>query len=74
MVFGVLSCVLLATALYIKINEMRYGERSENDQPERFCAEVITPARNLKTGEIKDFPNTCLPNDWERLAPKPINQ
>ena len=30
-----------------------------------MCAQVITPARNIKTGEIKDFPTPCdIPEGW----------
>lgn len=35
----------------------------------RFCAQVITQARNDQTGEIKDFPTACLPEGWTRVAP-----
>lgn len=30
------------------------------------CIQVITPARNLQTGEVKDFPTPCdVPEGWE---------
>src|SRR3989344_5412583 len=28
------------------------------------CPKVITKARNLKTGEVKEFPDACLPECW----------
>lgn len=31
-----------------------------------FCAQVITPARNPDTGDIKEFPTPCsVPEGWE---------
>lgn len=33
-----------------------------------FCIQVITPARNLLTGEIKDFPTPCdVPDGWIKI-------
>ena len=30
------------------------------------CIQVITPARHMTTGEIKEFPTPCdVPDDWE---------
>lgn len=32
------------------------------------CIQVITPARNPQTAEIKDFPTPCdVPEGWEKL-------
>jgi len=32
------------------------------------CAQVITPAKNIKTGEIKDYPTPCeVPDGWEAV-------
>lgn len=34
----------------------------------QVCIQVITPAKNLKTGECKDFPNPCdVPLGWEKV-------
>lgn len=34
-----------------------------------FCAQVITPAVNPKTKEVKDFPTPCdVPDGWEALT------
>ncbi len=31
-----------------------------------MCAQVITPARNPETGEIREFPTPCdVPDGWE---------
>lgn len=32
----------------------------------RMCAQVITPARNPETGDIREFPTPCdVPEGWE---------
>lgn len=31
------------------------------------CPKVITKARNIKTGEVKEFPDGCLPECWESI-------
>jgi hypothetical protein len=39
----------------------------------RLCAQVITPARNPRTGEVRDFPTPCdVPEGWERVPPEEI--
>lgn len=43
---------------------------TENDEANGLiCAQVITRAKNDKTGEIKDFPNSCIPEGWTRINP-----
>ncbi|MBI2674742.1 MAG: hypothetical protein HYX22_03340 [Candidatus Yanofskybacteria bacterium] len=38
-------------------------------EPE-VCIQVITPARNPQTGEVRDFPTPCdVPEGWSRLSP-----
>jgi len=33
-----------------------------------FCIQVITPAKNPQTGEIKEFPTPCdVPKGWELI-------
>ena len=33
-----------------------------------FCIQVITPARNPETGEVRDFPTPCdVPEGWEMI-------
>jgi len=35
----------------------------------QFCAQVITPARNPQTGEVRDFPTPCdVPENWEPVS------
>ena len=36
----------------------------DDENREKICAEVITPARNKNTKECKVFPNSCLPEGW----------
>lgn len=39
------------------------------DSKKQFCAQVITPAKNQKTGECKEFPTPCdVPEGWEKVA------
>lgn len=34
----------------------------------KVCIQVITPAKNLKTGECNDFPTPCdVPAEWEKV-------
>lgn len=32
-----------------------------------YCPKIPTKAKNLNTGEIKEFPNACLPECWVEL-------
>jgi len=44
------------------------------DEP-RACIQVITPAKNYKTGECRNFPTPCdVPAGWERTAACKIPQ
>ena len=37
-----------------------------NTGTHEICAQVITPARNPETGDIKEFPTPCdVPKGWE---------
>src|SRR3989344_1385716 len=45
------------------------GSGQVSPSPE-FCIQVITPARNAQTGEVRDFPTPCdVPEGWSRLSP-----
>jgi len=36
--------------------------------PDRFCAQVITPAKNPQTGECREFPTPChVPSGWIKV-------
>jgi hypothetical protein len=38
---------------------------TEDTNDTEFCAQVITPARNPKTGDIKEYPTPCdVPEGW----------
>jgi len=64
--------------IYLPHNDKMYlfriiGEDSEEilqsfkfiEKPtSRFCAQVITPARNLGTGRCQTFPDSCIPEGW----------
>lgn len=44
---------------------------AEENQTE-VCIQVITPARNAKTGEVQDFPTPCdVPEGWIKIESKP---
>ena len=46
-------------------------EVSTPDEEEVFCIQVITPARNIDTGEIYEFPTPCdVPDGWEVIEPE----
>lgn len=35
----------------------------------RFCIQVITPAKNPKTGECQEFPTPCdVPEGWDKVS------
>lgn len=34
---------------------------------EPYCPKVLTTAKNIKTGEVKQFPDGCLPSCWQEI-------
>ena len=69
--------------LYLSNNDKMYllriiGEAGDKilssfkfTQTGKVCAQVITPAKNLKTGECKYFGTPCsVPEGWESLLGK----
>lgn len=47
---------------------------SEDEKESEICIQVITPARNPKTGEIRDFPTPCdVPEGWEKIESEVMN-
>lgn len=44
-------------------------ENKQNNNPDsekKVCIQVITPAKNLETGEVQDFPTPCdVPEGWK---------
>lgn len=46
-----------------------FGEKKEDV----ICIQVITPARNPKTGEVRDFSTPCdVTEGWEKIEPETI--
>lgn len=44
-------------------------ENLNKTKTSEFCAEVITPAINTRTKEVRQFPTPCdVPEGWEPLA------
>ncbi len=71
-ILGILATVVVALAVYAQLSGRAKDSSEIVDTPDHFCAQVITPAKNLETGEIKDFPSSCIPEGWERIAPVPV--
>lgn len=51
------------------LNQKPQEEITETpDEGGMVCIQVITPARNPDTGEIKEFPTPCdVPEGWEKI-------
>jgi hypothetical protein len=48
------------------INQMEYGSQPQEAQ---VCIQVVTPAKNQTTGEVKDFPTPCdVPEGWQPVS------
>lgn len=42
------------------------GQQEDNTNGSQPCAQVLTPAVNPQTGDIKEFPTPCdVPSGWE---------
>ncbi len=41
---------------------------TQTEDNQQLCAQVITRAKNTATGEIKDFPDACLPDGWVKIS------
>lgn len=63
----VILVLLLSGFSFWRTNEnISIGSNSSKDQV--FCIQVITKAKNPKTGEIRDFPTPCdVPDGWEKI-------
>lgn len=75
-IFGVTAVVILGVILFIVIPLFQpedYWEMPPAGQPSAdggdvVCIQVITPAQNPLTGEVRDFPTPCdVPEGWEPL-------
>lgn len=48
-----------------KTNSENSQKENQNQSEDKICIQVITPAKNPKTGEIEDFPTPCdVPEGW----------
>lgn len=57
--FLVLAFLLAIAFIY----QMEYGRKPKEN---RICIQVVTPARNQETGEVRNFPTPCdVPEGWE---------
>jgi hypothetical protein len=46
----------------------------DDDTDKTVCIQVITPARNLETGEFREFPTPCdVPSGWEAVSPEALD-
>lgn|SRR3989338_3332301 len=66
-----ISVFLIIAALLAVLALLLFKRGSvDQDKSTQICAQVITPARNPQTGEIRDFATPCdVPAGWEKLAP-----
>ncbi len=62
-----LMAVGLAVFVWAVGDGPKIVKKSENDfGTDKICVQVVTPARNSKTGEIRNFPTPCdVPEGWE---------
>lgn len=48
--------------------EVTLPSEEANEEKMTVCIQVITPARNPNTGEIREFPTPCdVPEGWEKI-------
>jgi hypothetical protein len=57
----------LIIGLAIASNPSNESTKTPNNNSGQVCAQVMTEARNIATGEVKTYPTSCLPNGWEKL-------
>lgn len=51
------------------LSTFRFLETTPSPEQEKFCDQVITPAKNPRTGECRDFPTPCdVPEGWEKVG------
>ena len=59
------------THVFEQITEKHESAKEEpkDEEPSgTLCAQVVTPARNPSTGEIKEFPTPCdVPEGWVEI-------
>lgn len=57
---NILANQVYSTLKFISTSSVNPGEGL-------LCGQAITRAKNTATGEVRDFPTTCLPEGWERV-------
>lgn len=58
--------ILFVVWVWIDQYPNQSSKSPEIDQENEFCIQVVTPARNPQTGEIREFPTPCdVPEGWE---------
>lgn len=51
------------------LEEIRVRIEERRQKRDKVCIQVITPARNPATSEVRDFPTPCdVPDDWEIIS------
>jgi len=61
--------LLIIAALGLGYWGTKRSEKQAGSVEDTYCAQVITPARNPQTGEIKEYPTPCdVPAGWEILS------
>ena len=55
-------------------NDNTTGNNDATTNKERLCAQVITPAKNRKTGECREFPTACISQEWYKVRACEKNQ
>lgn len=66
--FGVLLIILGIVLIWWSLQDVakKANEEAAKDDEGEICIQVITPAKNSETGEVKDFPTPCdVPEGWE---------
>lgn len=65
-VIGLLWYVFQPATLFAPVVEPGTVATTTDNEDITICAQVITPARNPETGEIREFPTPCdVPEGWE---------
>lgn len=65
--------VALIGALFVRgtpepAHEAAPTSPTKTETADRVCIQVVTPAVNPATGEIREFPTPCdVPDSWERI-------
>lgn len=57
--------VLLAIPFTANLSQQQQNLEQEAGGRNRFCADVLTPARNEETGECQTFPDSCIPENFK---------